>query len=421
MKVVHIVACQLHSGAGRAIRSLHENLLSKRIESHVLGRIELDLPKELNPHPVPLWKKLPVSLGNRIVRWRLKRRYQTTLHNFHPVGFGLNLHRSKIYREADIIHVQFAGATTMGPPLWKALKNEHRPVIWTLRDMWTFTGGCHFSADCQKYHASCGGCPQLGNVDDEKQTSKDLAFKKAHIGSNTTFVAISKIIAQQSQQSSVLQGCEIRVIPNTVMLDRFEKTKKEVARQALGLPENKIIISAGALNLADPRKGSESLAKLLEAFRNNPSIHWAIFGQGLEKLVDPVPKNCTFFGLLDNDTTLNQIYSASNVYLMPSLQESFGKTTVEAMASGTPVIAYDNTPAAEMIQNDETGWLVPHDNQSKYLTKTEQAIALGAEALAKMGEKACEYVHAEFSLDQITQQHISLYNEKLKACSAKLQ
>ena len=106
---------------------------------------------------------------------------------------------------------------------------------------------------------------------------------------------------------------------------------------------------------------------------------------------------------------------------MPSLQESFGKTTVEAMASGTPVIAYDNTPAAEMIQNDETGWLVPHDNQSKYLTKTEQAIALGAEALAKMGEKACEYVHAEFSLDQITQQHISLYNEKLKACSAKLQ
>ena len=102
MKVVHIVACQLHSGAGRAIRSLHENLLSKRIESHVLGRIEFDLPKELNPHPVPLWKKLPVSLGNRIVRWRLKRRYQTTLHNFHPVGFGLNLHRSKIYREADI-------------------------------------------------------------------------------------------------------------------------------------------------------------------------------------------------------------------------------------------------------------------------------------------------------------------------------
>lgn len=416
MKIVHIVACPLQSGAGRAIRGLHENLLSKGIESHILGRIESDLPKELNSHPVPLWRKLPVSLGNRFVRWRLKRRYQSSsLHNFHPVAFGLNLHRSKIYREADLIHVQFAGATTLGPPLWKALKNECRPVIWTLRDMWTFTGGCHFSADCQKYHASCGSCPQLGSVDEEKQTSKDLAFKKASIGSTTTFVAISRIIAEQARQSSVLHGREIRVIPNTVMLDRFENIEKKVARQALGLPENKLILSAGALNLADPRKGSEAMTKLLEAFRNNPNVHWAIFGRGLEKLVDPIPGNCTYFGLLEDDVTLNRIYSASDVFLMPSLQESFGKTTVEAMASGTPVIAFDNTPAAEMIRGGETGWLVPHGNSSEYLTRTEEAIALGSKVLASMGREACEYANAEFSLDQITQQYVSLYDEKLKS------
>lgn len=414
MKVVHVVCCPLHSGAGRAIRALQENLLAKGIESHLVGRIESDLPAELNAHPVPTWQKIPASIGNRFLLRRMKKRYQSTLHNFHPVAFGLKLFKSRVYREADVIHVQFAGATTLGPSFWKALRDEKRPVIWTLRDMWTFTGGCHFSADCDRYQSSCGSCPQLGGTSDETQTSKDLAFKKENIGPTTTFVAISETIAKQARQSSALAGRDIRVIPNSVMLDRFEVIEKESARKALGLPSEKFILAAGAVNLADPRKGSETTAALLKEYQDDPSVHWALFGRGLERLVDDVPKNCTFFGWLEDDLTLNRIYSAADVYLMPSLQESFGKTTIEAMASGTPVIAYDNTPAAEMIRQGETGWLVSHGKIGDFLAVTENAKATGGESLAELGNRASKHVNAEFSLDKITQRHIDLYAEKLK-------
>ncbi|TIL32578.1 MAG: glycosyltransferase [Mesorhizobium sp.] len=415
MKVVQIVGCPLHSGAGRGIRALHEALLGRGIDTRIIGRVESDLPSHLKAEASSFLARLPVSLQNRLKRWQIKQRFGPLPINFQPIAHGLSLHKWPTYREADLIHIQFVGATTIGPPLWRALQAETRPVVWTLRDMWPFTGGCHFSGQCERFSVSCGRCPELGGSPDEDITPHDLAFKAAHIGKNITFVAISNSIAERARSSTVLKDQDIRVISNSVMLDRFVPIAKTEARAALGLPNDRIILAAGALNLANPRKGSATLAALLEAYRGDPRVHLAIFGGNLEQLVSPVPENCTQFGLLDDDVKLNRVYAAADLYLMTSLQESFGKVTVEAMASGTPVIAYDGTPAVDMIRNGETGLLVPNGDNAKFLDTVRQACAFPRSALAEMGEHARTDVVERYSLSSAVERHIELYRERLSS------
>ncbi|MER9681911.1 glycosyltransferase [Mesorhizobium sp. M0184] len=415
MKIVQIVGCPLHSGAGRGIHALQEALLGRGIDTRIIGRVESDLPSDIKAEAASFFARLPVSLRNRFKRWQVKRRFGPLPINFQPIAHGLSLHKWPTYREADLIHIQFAGATTLGSPLWRALRAETRPVVWTLRDMWPFTGGCHFSGQCERFRAGCGCCPEFGGgALDEDITAHDLAFKAAHIGKNITFVAISDSIAERARSSTVLKDRDIRVIPNSVMLDRFLPIAKAEARAALGLPNDRIILAAGALNLANPRKGSATLAALFAAYRGDPRLHFAIFGQNLEQLVSPVPENFTQFGLLDDDVKLNRIYAAADIYLMPSLQESFGKVTVEAMASGTPVIAYDGTPAVDMVRNGETGWLVANGDHAKFLDTVRQACALPKGALAEMGERARADVVENFSLASVAERHIELYRERLR-------
>jgi glycosyltransferase involved in cell wall biosynthesis len=228
-----------------------------------------------------------------------------------------------------------------------------------------------------------------------------------------TFIGISNNIAKQAHDSLVLKERDIRVIPNSVMLNRFRPVNKPEARTTLGLPSNSLILSTGAISLNDPHKGSKTLQFLLDTYSKETHIHWLIFGHGLGQLIDPVPENCTAFGSVKDDTLLNKIYAAADIFLMPSLQESFGKVTIEAMASGTPVIAYDNTPAEDMIINGATGWLVPHGNSKAFLAAVEKAQIVGREKLANMGKHAREDVLNRFSLDMVVNKHIKLYQELL--------
>jgi glycosyltransferase involved in cell wall biosynthesis len=412
MNVVQIVGGALNSGAGRGARAVHEALLKAGVHSRILGRVEPDLPETLRARSIPLLQRLPVSIKNRFYKRNLMRRFGRVPTNFHPVSHGLRLHNSPEYRTADIIHIQWAHAPTLGPAFWRAVRCEKRPVIWTLRDMWPFTGGCHYSGTCEKYASGCGQCPLLGGCD-ERITSDDLAFKAEHYGPRSVFVAISDTIAEQARKSTALGGRDVRVIPNSVQMSQFRAIDKAQARAALGLPAEKFVIGTGALNLADPRKGADVMRHLLNAYRDDKNVHWCLFGNGLAELVDPPPENCTGFGLIRDDAVLNQMYSASDVFVMPSLQESFGKVTVEAMACGTPVIGFFKTPAEEIIRHGQTGWLVRHGDAEAVVAAIETARALPVPSLQNLGMSARDTVIDRYSPEAVAHLHISLYESLL--------
>ncbi|RWP83426.1 glycosyltransferase [Mesorhizobium sp.] len=414
MNVVQIVGCALNTGAGRGIRAVHEALLEAGVCSRIVGRVERDLPEDLFARRIPLLQRLPVGVKNRLYMWHLMRRFGDIPPNFHPISHGLRLHNSPEYRSADVIHVQWAHAPTLGPAFWRAIRREKRPVVWTLRDMWPFTGGCHFSGVCEKYASGCGQCQLLGGGD-ERITSDDVAFKAEHYGPQSVFVAISDTIAEQARKSTVLRERDIRVIPNSVQMSQLRAMDKAQARSALGVPANKFVIASGALNLADPRKGADIMRHLLNVYRDDKNVHWCLFGNGLAELVDPVPENCTSLGLIRDDVVLNQIYSAADVFVMPSLQESFGKVTVEAMACGTPVIGLLKTPAEEIISHGQTGWLVKHGDADAVAAAVETARALPVPLLRNFGVSARAAVIDRYSPEAIAHRYIDLYESLLSS------
>ena len=146
-------------------------------------------------------------------------------------------------------------------------------------------------------------------------------------------------------------------------------------------------------------------------------MHWAVFGKGLEDVVAPTPGNCTAFGEVRDDVQLNHIYAAADLFVMPSLQESFGKVTVEAMASGTPVVAYASTPAEEMLRHGETGWLVPHGDVKAFLATLKEIRSLPRASMESMGAAAHEIAQRQFSADAVADEHIALYNSLLQTAS----
>lgn len=417
MNVVQIVGGALNSGAGRGTRAVHEALLNAGIRSRILGRVEPDLPEDLFARRVPLLQRIPVGVKNRFYMWHLMRRFGEIPASFHPISHGLRLHNSPEYRKADVIHIQWAHAPTLGPAFWRAIRRERRPVVWTLRDMWPFTGGCHFSGTCEKYASGCGQCPLLGGGD-ETITSADVAFKAQHYGPQSVFVAISETIAEQARKSTVLRERDIYVIPNSVKMSQLRAMDKAQARSALGLPANKFVIASGALNLADPRKGAHIMRHMLNVYREDKNVYWCLFGNGLAELIDPVPENCTGFGLIRDDVILNQIYSAADVFVMPSLQESFGKVTVEAMACGTPVIGLVKTPAEEIISHGQTGWLAKHGDAGAVVAAVEMARALPVPLLQKLGLRARAAVIDRYSPEAIARLHIDLYESLLSGNQA---
>lgn len=409
MRILHILGGPLASGAGRGAFVLHKALLAAGVDSEIYGRVEAGLPAADRVTPVGLFQRAPVSAMNRLYRSRLRLRFGELPPGFFPLSYGLPLHRTQLYKRADIIHVQWANASTFGLTLWRALQREHRPVVWTLRDMWPFTGGCHFSGTCEKYVSGCGDCPMLGGKSEE-MTATDAQFKRRHMPSNVTFVAISEYMATIARRSSILQDMEIRVIPNAVMIPQRRITKEE-ARRRLGLPLDKFIVGFGAISLSDPRKGSNIFRATVERYGHDPHVHFAVFGQNADRIAVLDSENVTLFGFVQDEEHLQLIYAAADIFLMPSLQESFGKVTAEAMAAGTPVVAFMQTPAEEIAEDNVTGWLVPHGDTAGFLEAIERARSFGGAELAKLGSRARADVLKRFAPRIIAAKHQALYEE----------
>ena len=203
------------------------------------------------------------------------------------------------------------------------------------------------------------------------------------------------------------------MIANSIDTQKFVLFDKAEARDRLGLPQDVFLFSAGAINFDEERKGGKVIANTMAAASGRNDIHLAVFGTGFEHFMDKHNNCITNFGTIRDAKILNLLYAASDVYLMPSTEESFGKTIIEAMASGTPVLAYGNTPADDIIDQN-TGFVVPFKNSGSFIRKALELAMLKRETLSKMGRKARLRVERNFSSDVIAREHIELYKSYLK-------
>jgi glycosyltransferase involved in cell wall biosynthesis len=241
-----------------------------------------------------------------------------------------------------------------------------KPVIFFMHDMWTITGGCHYSFECDKYKTKCHDCPMF-----EKHKIKDWVLsefeKKIKLFSsysNVYFVSPSKWLYDCTKQSALTKDKPVFHIPNVLDRTIFKPFDKKVAKQALNIDPEKTVISFGAVNVNSPYKGWEYLKKALELYKTKSeqkNISVLIFGSNYNKEVDDsIPFDTKFMGALKDEYSTALVYNASDIFIAPSLADNLPYTIFEALSCGTPVVAFNTGGIPDMVKHKINGYLATY-------------------------------------------------------------
>ena len=242
--------------------------------------------------------------------------------------------------------------------LFDYLRFSGKKVIWTLHDCWAFTGHCAYFdyVRCDKWKSGCERCPQKKNypaslvLDGSRENYETKRYHFVGIP-NLTITVPSKWLAKRARES-FLGDYPVEVVYNTVNRDVFKPTPSDF-RKKYGLEEKTILL--GVANIWEERKGLKDFAALAPMLEDRYKI--VLVGLTPEQSKG-LPRNILCLPRTDNVRQLVEIYSAADLYINPSVEETFGMTTLEALYCGTPSIVYEDT-ACEEIVHQYGGTAVP--------------------------------------------------------------
>ncbi len=281
--------------------------------------------------------------------------------------------------DADVVHMHWVNG---GMLRIEDLARIQRPIVWSMHDMWPFTGGCHYDEECGRYASHCGACPILGS-DRERDLSYKVFERKSRIYRSLrpiTFVGLSHWMATSARNSALAQGHNVVELPNPIDTEVFKPVDRMEARRMLGLPLDRPLILFGAVNAtADPRKGFRHLAAALELIPQN-SVELVIFGSSRPKDPPRLGHPMHYVGRLSDDVSLALLYNAADVSVVPSVQENLSNTIVESLSCGTPAVAFRIGGNPDMIDHQQNGYLARPFDAADLASGIRQALDNGTGA-----------------------------------------
>lgn len=405
MRVLHISTTDITGGAGIAAKRLHDALRMQGVESFMLVQSKKSEDKfVLKNYHVPFINKIRSELDYLPLRKRIINK-----HNFSTAWFPGSIHRKIQKINPDIIHLHWING---GFIKIEALSKIKVPILWSLHDMWPFTGGCHYDNGCNKFTDECKNCPELKNSNaafkilKKKQNSFQF-IKKLHIN------GLSKWISDSAQSSKLFKNRPIHNLPNCIDTEVFYPIDKKEAKKTLGIdPRSKIILFGGIAAAQDKRKGFDLLQKALLKKSDNQDVTLAVFGNACKKEHFLKNMRIKYLGHINNIEQLRLIYSAADAVVVPSRQENLSNVVLESLACGTPVVAFNIGGMPDMITHKINGYLAkPFDTED--LAKGIE-LTIEPENSNELTKNARATVLKSFDSKIVTKRYIELYETILK-------
>ena len=410
MKVLLVSTSDLNGGAARAAYRLHKSLLNQNIDSQMLVlNKSSDDPTVIGPKAK--FRKQFNKIRNAMDSFPLGL-YSSIRSKFSISWLPFDYLIDEINRiKPDIVHLQWicGGALSI-----ENLRKIKFPIVLTLHDMWTFTGGCHYDEECGGYKTDCRKCVVLngGNV---TLLSRKLFSKKVNVFKdidNLTVIGVSQWLVSCAAQSLIFKDKRLVTLPNLIDTKKFNSFNKQSARDLWMLPQDKKLILFGALSsTTDSRKGFKELCQALKKIKNINNVECVVFGGSAPEDSLDLGIKFHYLGHLHDDVSLVSLYSAVDVMIVPSIQEAFGQTAIEAMACKTPVVAFGYSGLLDIIDHKLNGYLATPFDVNDLSTGIDWV--LDSSNYDDLCKNAREKVLQQFDSVIVAKRYIELYNSIL--------
>lgn len=404
MKVVHIASSDT-GGAGIAARNIHHALRALGVDSQMLVRWRRtydDTVVQAQPN-----QQLYTASSNGLLRkvekvMRRRGKMLTTVEQYEremdrldmlygaaytmPVS-QYDLTQHPLVQEADIINLHWIENFVDYPTFFQKID---KPIVWTFHDENISYGGFHYTDEANRFKEF------FAEIEGQFVKIKKDALK---VDLNIHMVALSKQMEQFYHEHGLQPNYPVSIIHNGILPDNFQNLDREYCRKVLGIPVNRIVLCFCASDINDKYKGLAILVQALERL-NNPNITLLCVGKGeLPKgFVDIVGT-----GTISNPRLLSVAYSASDLFVMPSFQEAFAQTPIEAMACGCPVVAFPCSGTEELI-TPENGVRCPDFSVESLVEGIQTALDTKYDR-----EAIREDMVERFNIRRIAGQYIELY------------
>ena len=409
MKVLQLNYSDINGGAARAAYRIHHALRADGVDSRMW----------VNKASAGDWTVQGPSSKFEIlfasVRPQLVGPLRKAMKTDNPIIHSLQVLPSQWVErinqsDADVVHLHWvAGEMLSIADIGRIMK----PVVWTLHDMWAFCGAEHYTEEYRwkdGYYASNRPSYESG-LDLNRWTWER---KRKHWSKPMQIVTPSRWLARCVEESALIQGWPVSVIPNALDVEKWKPVEKEHARQLLHLPADVPLLLFGAMGGGtDPRKGYDLLLQALRSVTTRRSeLELVIFGQ----LPPEHPKDfgapIHYTGHLHDDVSLQLLYSAADVMVIPSRQDNLPNTGKEALSCGTPVVAFDTCGLPDIVDHQTTGYLAKAFDTLDMARGIEWVLE-DNERLTKLGRNARRKAEERFAYPVVADQYQKIYEQAL--------
>lgn len=403
MKVVQINAVCDFGSTGRTCRELNDYLLESGHEGMVLygnGKTDYSFAYRVTG-------KFGVKIHGLLSRILGKNAA------YSPVATRKILAFLRSYRP-DVVHLRnLHGNFVSLKPLLRYLAQEDIPTVVTLHDCWFFTGKCtHYTAaGCNRWQTGCHDCPRLRSDIPSfffDRTGEMWEEKKKLFGAipRLAVIGVSDWITGEARKSFLADAAILQRIYNWIDLDVFYPRGK-AGRGRFGISEDKFaVLCIGAGWTEDSLKTKDLLA-LAERLPEDCEIILA----GAVPFADQLPSNMKPVGYLSSVEDLAGLYSACDVYVHLSREDTFGKVIAEAISCGTPAVVYNSTACPEIV-GEGCGYVVETGDVDAVLDAVEK---IKTASDANYEQICTEFAASSFSKNILIEETLHLYQRLMES------
>ena len=395
MRVLIVNTSERTGGAAIAANRLMEALKNNGVKAKMLVRDKET--EQITVATIPQSPMLKAKfVWERMVIWSANHFSKNNLFQIDLANTGTDITSLPEFKEADVIHLHWINQGYLSLKNIRRIIDSGKPIVWTMHDMWPFTGICHYSGACTNYRTSCHHCPLLVSGGGRNDLSNQIFKRKQQMlrGAHITFVACSKWLEEMAKSSALLIGQRVTSVPNTINANVFRPTDRRQARLQYNLPLEKKLLLFGSVKATDKRKGLDYLIEACKILHDkepelSDQLGLILVGKQAEQMRDSFPFPVYAIDYVDHERRMAQLYNAADAYVTPSLEDNLPNTIVEALSCGIPCVGFRIGGIPEMIDHETNGYLAqPRDAADlatgiNYVLRPELSETLSQQALKK--------------------------------------